>query len=172
MQSVQEYMDAAKEAQGYTSDRELARALNITSGPINQLRTGRTLPKDETMIAIATLAGEDVNVALLRLNIWRSTAPGTAKYYKNILTQLQKTVAAIIVAIALNFSPGLRIQEAQAAGTPNSGIEQLAGEYTSRSLLISLSQVRVLFGEPFRRTHRLIKSLLGRARSAKCSFAG
>ncbi|MEO0611779.1 MAG: helix-turn-helix domain-containing protein [Pseudomonadota bacterium] len=116
MQSVQEYMDAAIEAQNLTSDRQLARAIGITPAPINLLRKGKTLPSDETMIGIAKLAGEDVQIALLRLNIWRAGSAGSAKYYKNILSILQRGAASMAgIALCLAFTSWLSIGEARAA---------------------------------------------------------
>ncbi|MEO1151371.1 MAG: hypothetical protein AAFW83_10340 [Pseudomonadota bacterium] len=100
MKSVQDYMDAAKSARNFKSDRELARNLGITCGPINQLRSGRTMPKDETMIAIAKLAGEDEQVALLRLNIWRAGSSRAGDHYKSILKLLTGMAAAIVLGLA------------------------------------------------------------------------
>ena len=148
---IQDYLDKAKIEQGIKSDRQLALAVGVKSSNISQFRKGTFCPADKTMITIAQLAGEDINIALLRLNIWRSGAAGGAQYYKNILKLLQNSVASLLILVTIMATPTERVQ----ASTHNHN-----QAYSSDLLLISLSQVRVLFGEPLSRFLRYLKSLL------------
>lgn len=99
---INDYMDAAKDKQGLTSDRQLSRLMGMSQGPINTMRNGKTLPKDETMITLALLGGQDVGIALLRLNTWRNGSSIAGEYYKNILSVFAKGAAMIgFIAIIL-----------------------------------------------------------------------
>ena len=96
-----EYLDLAIKKQRLKSDRELSRALDLKSNnTITNMRSGKHLPSDDTMIKIAKLAGEPVDVALLRLNLWRSKTPETRQEYAALAARLTKQAGMIAIAIA------------------------------------------------------------------------
>ena len=82
------YLNAAKAARGIQSDNQLAKALETTRAHVSDMRAGHRLPGDELMSRLAELAGEDRELALLRLNYW-SARHGTAKAtYKRMIERL------------------------------------------------------------------------------------
>lgn len=82
------YLNAAKAARGLQSDNQLAKALDTTRAHVSDMRAGHRLPGDELMSRIAEMAGEDRELALLRLNYWRARH-GTAKAtYKRMIERL------------------------------------------------------------------------------------
>lgn len=96
MQSLDDYLDRAKVAQNLASDRQLSLALGKTGGVVNQWRTKRSWPDDDTMAAIADMIGADHDLALVHLNAWR--AKGRARTIYAAL--VQKMSAAILLICA------------------------------------------------------------------------
>ncbi len=95
MRTVDYYADAARDALQITSDRELSRRLNVSPATVNQWRTRRTWPADETMIRLADLAGIDPTEALMDLNRWRATSPTVRSVYDRIAHRLAATAAGL-----------------------------------------------------------------------------
>ena len=115
MRFVDDYIDLAKKINGYTSDRELSRKMNVTAGTVNAWRKKRTWPNDESMVSLSDLAHVNRKVALIELNIWRAT--GSAKaVYQSMLKEILEAVAAIILFVCLIGS-----------GTAHAGMENNAG---------------------------------------------
>ena len=108
MMTLFDYIDKAKENRGFSSDRQLAKALNISPNTTSQWRNRGVFPTDDTMRIIAIMADEDPDLALLELNIWRSKRPETREAYENILTRLAKTGAlAGVVVVGAFLAPGV-----------------------------------------------------------------
>ena len=53
---IRDYIDAAKAAQGFKTDTQVARALRLTQGNISCWRTKRWWPDDASMIKLAAEA--------------------------------------------------------------------------------------------------------------------
>jgi transcriptional regulator with XRE-family HTH domain len=99
------YLDAAKAARGIPSDNQLASALGLTRGAVSAMRCGRALPGDEIMLHVAELAGENTELALLRLNYWRARF-GTAKAtYKKMIERLAGAGAAALLGFTVIGGP-------------------------------------------------------------------
>lgn len=102
-----DYLDLAIEKQGLKSDRELCRALELKSNTIaTGIRRGVYLPSDDTMIKLAELAGEDPDIALLRLNVWRAKTDAARAHYRSIEQRIVKYASVLfltlIIAVMLN----------------------------------------------------------------------
>ena len=80
MLTVDEYCDKAKKRNDIKSDRKLAEALSIAHTSLNQYRTKRAWPSDNTMIKLAKLAGLDPTQSLLYLSAWRTTGEALELY--------------------------------------------------------------------------------------------
>jgi len=101
MHTIDEYCDKARNLNGFSSDRQLDRALGFKGQPTSQWRTKRAWPADETMIKLAELADEDPGIALLELNSWRTEGPAKLGY----LRILEKYVAMLVLPLfMLTFS--------------------------------------------------------------------
>ena len=83
--SIDDYIDVAIRKNELTSDRQLAKALNVSSSAVNHWRRGISWPADETMVQLATLAGAEAEDALLHLNYWRSKTPETKEIYSTLI---------------------------------------------------------------------------------------
>ena len=94
------YMTAARTLQGIPSDNQLATALGITRGRVSSLRHGHWMPSDELMARIAELAGENVELALLRLNYWRTRNGAARATYRRMIERL----GGATIALALGFT--------------------------------------------------------------------
>ena len=109
------YLDLAKENQGLTTERELARALGHASNySVQMMRKGVSFPSDETMLKLAKMAGENPKTALARLNEWRTKSPEAREHYAEIAERLAKqastwlictvTVAMMTIAQGTNYA--------------------------------------------------------------------
>lgn len=95
MLSIDQYLDLAKERQGFRSDNAINKALGFAGNSVNYWRQKKTWPSDERMIALADLAGIDPEIALLDLNIWRA-----AGKTKTIYLHMRNTLfPALFVAL-------------------------------------------------------------------------
>ena len=126
-----DYLDLAIKKQGLKSDRELSRALELKSNnTMTNMRSGKHLPSDDTMIKIAELAGEPVDVALLRLNLWRSKTPETREHYAAIAERLAKQASSWLIYLGLGimvlFSFGSNTAHAAGTITEQASISILA----------------------------------------------
>ena len=101
MKSLNNYINDAKQAKNIKSDRLLCQALNLSNNAITSYRTQRAWPTDETMVRLAELGGNDPELALIDLNIWRTPAPAQKLYLK----MFEKLTAAVFIAIILLTMP-------------------------------------------------------------------
>lgn len=109
--TIDEYLDRALLGRGLRSDHQLAAALGLSRGTVNQWRTRRTWPGDEAMIALAELAGADAKVALADLNTWRAKSERARRLYSEWRQALGCLLLAAVLLGALLAAP------ANAAGT-------------------------------------------------------
>lgn len=100
--NINDYIELAKEKQGYKSDSELGRALEFKGSGISYWRLGKALPSDEKMLNLAVMAGINPAVALLDLSAWR-TSGNAQETYRNIL---QKIALAVVIICGFMAIPG------------------------------------------------------------------
>ena len=67
------YLDRAKERSGVQTDKDLNRLLGYHSSMIAHMRSGRSFPSEDMMLALADLAGIHEHVALLDLAACRNS---------------------------------------------------------------------------------------------------
>lgn len=96
MPELSQYLDTAKAAQNIRSDRGLSAALGLNPGVVNHWRQGRALPAEDTIVALAQLAGMDPAEALLNLSVWK--AGETTKPH---WTALKDSYKAAMIALAM-----------------------------------------------------------------------
>lgn len=114
--TVDDFMDLARQRNGLNSDRALARALNVTAATTNGWRLKRTWPKDAHMEQLAELCGVSVDYALMELNAWRTS--GTVRNaYERLAEKIAATAAAAVLAVGL--------------AAPGSGQAQVVNKVTS-----------------------------------------
>lgn len=100
MTDLNAYLDSARAARGLSSDNQLAKALGLSRQRLSSLRHGHWMPSDETMARVAELAGENVELALLRLNYWRTRNGAARATYRRMIERL----GGATVALALGFT--------------------------------------------------------------------
>lgn len=98
MPSIDWYLDRARERAGLSSDRELGRRLELSGGAVNQWRTKRYWPDDESMLAIAELAGVEPARALLDLNSWRAKGERVRAVYLDLAAKAFVLIACVFVS--------------------------------------------------------------------------
>lgn len=69
---INQYLDEALDYGRFSSDRELARALEVGAATLNHWRKGRSLPKENAMLRLAALAAMDPEIASQHLALWRA----------------------------------------------------------------------------------------------------
>lgn len=99
MRTIDNYIDKAREKTGATSDRNLAKILDIDNSSITHWRTKRSWPADDTISKLAELAGIPQDEALLELNAWRSTGE-TQNIYKRLIEKLNGVLTLLIIVFA------------------------------------------------------------------------
>ena len=95
--TIDDYLDRALLARGFTSDRELSAALGLTGIAVSTYRTKRCWPREETMITIAEFAGIDARRAVMDLNTWRAKSTRVRDLYAKIAASLAAVVAAVLI---------------------------------------------------------------------------
>lgn len=113
--TLDEYLDAALARCGFTADRQLNNALNLSHAGVTHLRCKRMLPSDGTMIALAKLAGVDPAQALLELNSWRSKSSEAQLLYSELARRL---ASSVMLALFIVFEGGT-IMEQISPALPN-----------------------------------------------------
>lgn len=74
MLSIDDYIDEAKKINGIKSDVGLGREIQLSNSQVAYWRKRKSLPSDETIVKLATLAKMDVDLALLHLSWWRAVS--------------------------------------------------------------------------------------------------
>ncbi|MEG3641646.1 hypothetical protein [Magnetococcus sp. PR-3] len=86
MMTIDNYCDLAKQNHALKNDSALAEALNLKRNAISNWRTKRAWPNDESMVALAELAGKDPGEALLHLASWRTGGKAHQEWQKLFMT--------------------------------------------------------------------------------------
>lgn len=97
MDSIQDYIDAAKKRTGCSSDEKLSALLGLSKNGVFFWKKKGILPSDESMMKLAKLAGVEPWQALIDLNMWRAPNENVRKTYSEIL---QKIVSTILIIVA------------------------------------------------------------------------
>ena len=97
---LNDYLELAIKKQELESYAALGRALGLKSNvSVVHMRQGKQLPSDDTMIRLAELAGEDPQVGLLRLNVWRSKSDKARNHYQALAAKVAQTASCLTVAV-------------------------------------------------------------------------
>lgn len=126
MHTVDQYIDAACQRKGFT-DRQLGKYLGKSHATVCHWRTKRSWPSDDTMIALAEVAGMDIDQALLDLNTWRATGPARAAY-ERIASRL--AVAAFAIFFVMGHGKTAPAQSLTAGNVPFGAISVYIMENT------------------------------------------
>ncbi len=120
MPSLNEYLDAAKTAQGLSSDRQLNTMLGYKSNTISFFRTGKAFPSDEVMLKIAEMGKRDQTLALLDLNCWR-TSEKSRSFYAKIREMVEKSAltAAAVAILAPSAFAGTAHEQVNISENPS-----------------------------------------------------
>lgn len=100
MESIQDYLDAAKSRGNLSADWKLAILLGVSPQWAAGVRIGTNLPSDTVMLKLADLAGVPPERALLDLNLWRAKSPSVAKVYAGIIQRLGAASIACALLLA------------------------------------------------------------------------
>lgn len=103
MESVRDYLDAARARHNLSADWKLGITLGVSPQWVAGVRIGTNLPSDTVMLKLAELAGVPPERALLDLNLWRAKSPSVAKVYAEIIQRLG--AACVVSALLIAGSP-------------------------------------------------------------------
>jgi len=121
--SLTDYMDAAWDRQRLSSDRALARKLDVQQTIVHRWRSGTGLPTDKQMLALARLAAADETQALVLLNIWRAKDEPARDTYRRLLRRLSGgTGTALAVALTIGLTAPAKAE--------SPGVERTANKLT------------------------------------------
>lgn len=104
MDSIVEYLDAAKSRIGVEADWKLSLEMGKSPAWASHMRSGRDWPSDDTMIRLAELAGADPARALLQLNLWRASSPAVSMQYSRLLQRIASLFAIFTLVIGGSYS--------------------------------------------------------------------
>ena len=75
------------------SYNQLAATIGLTGAAISDLKNGKSIPTDDTILKLANLAGISPETALVDAAIWRSKGnPETLKFWKNIRDKIAEKI--------------------------------------------------------------------------------
>lgn len=94
-----EYLDAAKQAMGITSDNELAKRLEANRGTISAIREGKRGVPVEMAFRLAITLNQDPATVLADLEAQREKNPKRAAFWRSFLKR-----AALVVLIACTLA--------------------------------------------------------------------
>lgn len=72
MFTFSQYVEKAKENQNYKTKLEVATKLGMKAGSLTDFEKGRAFPSQDTLIALANLAGVSPEQALIDFNLWKT----------------------------------------------------------------------------------------------------
>lgn len=92
-----DYLDLARQRGGYPTDGRLCFALGMTSSSLSQLRNGKILPSDHTLLRVAEIAGIPAEQALMDLQRWRHPEGPARAAWDRVASIVQRNLAPIVL---------------------------------------------------------------------------
>jgi hypothetical protein len=136
MDSVNDYLDAAKSRLGVKADWKLAIELGMSPAWACRVRAGKDLPSDGVMVRIAELANVDPTRAILDLQLWRARDPRVSEIYSSIIQRLGAACIAFALVIVGSYSVQARtITEQTDTNTRNTVYYQKSRRYRLTRIL-------------------------------------
>ena len=108
MKNLNDYIEDAKTKQGIKSDRKLCEAIKVSPTAVTFYKNKGVLPTDDVMMRIAELGVNDIETALIDLNIWRSPAPAQ-KIYRAMFEKLSMLCICVTICEILYITENLRL---------------------------------------------------------------
>lgn len=100
---IAKYLIEIKNKQKVSSFRAVARLLNVSPNSINQMRYGKMLPSEETILKMAHLAGRDEIAAILDLRLLKS-AGETREIYLRLKKGLMEKLKGVLTVLIIVFT--------------------------------------------------------------------
>ena len=99
MKSTVEWLDAAKAAQGLTSDYQLAQRWQVSRATISKYRSRREFLSEEMAAKVAADTGADLQLVLACAAGERARMPAARDAWERLAKQLGGAAAAVAVAL-------------------------------------------------------------------------
>ena len=117
MRTIDEYLDLAIARCDLPSDRQLSIKMGLSPAALSRFRRKRDFPSDDTMLALAALAGVAESEALIDLNYWRAKSPAARSTYERIAARLNgaAVTGALLLMLFAPVSSDARTDGAQRA---------------------------------------------------------
>ncbi len=96
MLSIDDYIEYAQAFNGNLNDAQLSRELNLSQSQVGFYKKRKSLPSDETMVRLAEMGNQNIDLALLHLNWWRAVSRDeymAASHYKYMIESFEKQAA-------------------------------------------------------------------------------
>lgn len=101
MQTIDQLLDALKEAKNIPSDYKLALYLGVAQGSVQNWRHGRSLPDSKAVTRIAEELGMDTDVLLLQIESMRAGNEFAKAAWARIAERLQAGATHLVMLIAV-----------------------------------------------------------------------
>lgn len=145
MSKTKELIDAAKAAQGITSDYRLARVLGTTDHTVANWRHGRSRPDDTWVMRLCEMSGMDAGVFLACMNAERAKDDTLRTAWLNIAARLERlpaTAIALLLALFVSFGGGPDAGAMAAHMSASTNAASPASSMQTGSLYIMLTNAR------------------------------
>lgn len=104
MMDLDALLNAARQRANLTSDRQLAIALQLTAGAVNDYRKRRALPSEATTLKLADLAGWPREQTLIELQFCKVTSDDVRAAWTAIAQKI--AVSVVVATLGLAFTTG------------------------------------------------------------------
>jgi hypothetical protein len=101
MQTIPELLDLAKKRKGLSSDRALAKALELTA--VHHYRTKGVIPDDETAIRLAELCGLPAEQVLITCHLLKAPSGEVMDVWRSVFKKAVNL--AIVLAALVSVAP-------------------------------------------------------------------
>jgi hypothetical protein len=89
MIETRQLLDAAKRAQGITSDYRLARTMGVTDSTLHNYRAGKTHPDEAQSLQLAAMAGLDAGYVLVSMAAARAKTEAARAHFARVAAMLR-----------------------------------------------------------------------------------
>lgn len=104
MTDIVKYIEGIKVGKGIKSDRQLAALVGITQPSMTNILGGLSVPKDETCVKIAELAGEDPAIVILLAHKSKASE-ATKKHWAKIFKLVTAATLGLVMFFYIFASP-------------------------------------------------------------------